>query len=547
MDPSKRIAAQKEIERRKDARSRILPFSQRMVETYRANWHHGVMASALDRWVYGDIKRLMIFAPPQHGKSLMTSKLTPAFIMGRNPNASVMCCSASEDLVTSHNMDLQKIMDSEKYRALFPETGIPRSGRPGIRNTREFEIVGKEGRYLCASIGGQIIGRGFDYGIIDDPLKNRKEAESFARRDEIDSWYQSTFRTRRKTGDSREVIISTRWTESDLCGRLLQRATENPLSDKWMVIRLANIRDGESLPYDPRRIGEVLWPARHPLSSVLATKATIDIYEWNSAYQQLPTPRGGSMFPEGHFQPIEIVERHRTKFFKSEGQLYAFGRCAWFQTIDTAMTASETADYTVIGTFALLPNGRLVVWHIFRARLEVPQQFPAIMKLRQGEPPSFERCFGDYGVWDQSPVKPWPFRLLAIFVEPKASGLGVIYQLSAKGVPVRALKGVDVDKVRRAGPVSTMWSSGMVRYNPEGRTTWVPDFASEVTRFPGASKKDQTDVLAYSGQVALYDDLIRAHADGLVNVEQAESDNEKPQASYTIDLSKENEWGDHTA
>ena len=64
----------------------------------------------------------MVFMPPQHGKSELTSRRLPAYILGINPKAKIIGCSYSADLATSFNRDVQRIIDDEKYKDVFQDT-----------------------------------------------------------------------------------------------------------------------------------------------------------------------------------------------------------------------------------------------------------------------------------------------------------------------------------------------------------------------------------------------------------------------------------------
>ena len=121
--------------------------------------------------------------PPRHGKTELVSRRFPAKVLGDNPNASIISTSYSAGLASSINRDVQRIIDSPEYHELFPNTKLSGStetvGRGNyIRNSDMFEIVGYEGSYLSAGVGGGITGRGADIAIIDDPIKNKKDAES---------------------------------------------------------------------------------------------------------------------------------------------------------------------------------------------------------------------------------------------------------------------------------------------------------------------------------------------------------------------------------
>jgi hypothetical protein len=269
---------------------------------YVPGWHHRLLCSYLDKFIKGEITRLIINLPPRHGKSELASCRLPALLLGQNPNLKILACSHTASLASAINRKVQRILDSASYRRLFPATTLSdhkrTRGTVEARNSDLFEVVGHSGVYRSAGVGGAIVGHGFDVGIIDDPIKSREEADSATVRESIWAWYTGDFYTRRSAG-SRILVISTRWHQEDLTGKLLA-ASEDTLSDQWTVLRLPAIREEDSCPEDPRQIGEALWPERYPLEELAKTKA-INSYDWDSQYQQRPRSPGSTEWPDSVF------------------------------------------------------------------------------------------------------------------------------------------------------------------------------------------------------------------------------------------------------
>ena len=271
---------------------------------YEAGRHHVILCNALDRFARGECRRLMVFMPPRHGKSQLVSKHLPAYLLGRNPDCSVIACSYGADLASRMNRDVQRIMDGLEYSHLFPESSLNgKNARASqlsyIRNSDLFEIVGRKGSYRSAGVGGGITGLGFDFGIIDDPIKNREESDSPVTREAIWEWYTSTFYTRRSSRAS-ILLTMTRWNEDDLAGRLLKLAEEDPKADQWEVIKFPAVCEDPPGPGDWRQPGEALWPERFPVQELEKTKAA-SLYDWHGLYQQNPRPEGGTEWPETYF------------------------------------------------------------------------------------------------------------------------------------------------------------------------------------------------------------------------------------------------------
>lgn len=188
---AKKLAARDAI-RQDLARKRLINFTTWTMPDYRVNWHHNLVASELDKFIDGETTRLMLFMPPRHGKTELSSRRLPALAFGKNPDLNIIACSYSADLAERVSRDVQRIMDTEKYCALFPETQLGEYGGRTIRRNDIFEIAGKRGVYRAAGVRGGIGGMGADIAIIDDPIKDRLQAESEVYREAVWEWFTST-------------------------------------------------------------------------------------------------------------------------------------------------------------------------------------------------------------------------------------------------------------------------------------------------------------------------------------------------------------------
>ena len=262
------------------------------------------MAKTIDRFIAGDLNRVMVHMPRRHGKSELTSRRAPAYAMGRNPDEEIIACSYGADLAGRMNRDVQRIMGSQQYSMLFPDTSLSRRsvGDHYARNNTIFEIPGHKGSYTCAGVGGPIVGMGYRLGFIDDFCKNREEADSPVMRDKWWEWYSSAFHPAQAPGAG-IMITATRWHRDDLCGRLLEKARDDAKADQWYVLKLPAICEAAGThPDDPRQAGEALWPARYDVDALHKIKAN-SLYEWSSQYQQNPSPEGGTEWPATFFGP----------------------------------------------------------------------------------------------------------------------------------------------------------------------------------------------------------------------------------------------------
>jgi hypothetical protein len=279
------------------ARRNLSDFISYTKPDYTFNWHHISICQQLQRFTNGEITRLMIFVPPQHGKSEIATRRFPAFQLGKKPKSRIAICSYSATLAMSFNRDVQRIIDDEKYHDVFPDTILNESNVSTnaqgsyLRNSEIFETVGFRGFIKTVGVGGSLTGTPIDIGIIDDPFKDREEAMSIRIREKVWSWYTDVFETRLHN-ESQQLIIMTRWDPDDLAGRILRRD-----GSKWAVISYPAIKEHDN-DYDPRQIGEALWPEKHSLERLSLIRDTSPI-TFNSLYQQDPKPSTGSLvFPE---------------------------------------------------------------------------------------------------------------------------------------------------------------------------------------------------------------------------------------------------------
>lgn len=296
----------------------------------RVNKHHDILAKYLEAFAKGLIPRLMIFAPPRHGKSEYVSRMLPAYIYGNNPRANIIACSYSATLAQKMNRDVKGFMDSSRWEDIKPLWGIPKPrDRQAVakRTAEEFEVYLKgdvshikgledyqagdiTGFYNCAGVNGPITGFGADFAIIDDPCKDAKEASSATYQAAIMDWYQSTFYTRLQDPGS-VLIMHTRWDQNDLAGQLLRKAAEDPEADQWVVLNLPALYDDtlEGLvPEDEREYGQALWPKRFSEQRLKQIKNTVGPRWWNALYQGSPIAEEGSIFKKGWFKRYRKFE-----------------------------------------------------------------------------------------------------------------------------------------------------------------------------------------------------------------------------------------------
>lgn len=238
---------------------------------------------------------------PTHNSDMATQKF-PSWILGKHPDLPVMVSSYSDELATDFGQNTRAIMQSDQYAAMFPTRLRADAKAKGKWLTEQG------GGYTAVGVGGALTGRGFKIGIVDDPFKNREEADSPVVRESRHKWFQSTFYTRQE-GASMIIFILTRWHEDDLAGRVLREAREakrrGEAHDEWDVIEYKAIADTADAH---RQEGEALWPGKFDLAKLLTIKSTVGSYEFSALYQQTPVDEENRKFKQAWFKYRELSD-----------------------------------------------------------------------------------------------------------------------------------------------------------------------------------------------------------------------------------------------
>lgn len=275
----------------------------------------------LEAFAAGKVRKLIITMPPQHGKSLGASTLLPAYMLGLNPDLRIAIASYSATLASKFNRRVQRILESDEYAELFPETTIKKNGRNSsyIRTADEVEIIGHHGSLISVGREGSLTGNRVDCFILDDLYKDAMEANSPIVRENCREWYTSVVRTRMHNA-SQEIMVFTRWHEEDLIGTI--RSCENVVdltewaelenvdSDTWVALNFEALKVSEATEIDPREIGQALWEEQHS-AKLLASKRRLDPQKFECLYQGNPSRKEGLLYGDGFATyttlPKEIV------------------------------------------------------------------------------------------------------------------------------------------------------------------------------------------------------------------------------------------------
>ena len=448
----------------------MVPF---LISDFKMGKHIELITKKLQKVEEGTIKRIMVFLPPRSSKSVICSKLFPAWYMGRHANHEILSVSHSDQLAADFGRAVRDIVNTDLYKQIFPKTTL----RSDVRAAGKWQ-TNQNGVYIAAGVRSQIAGRGCHVALLDDVM-SEEDAFSEAGRRYIKEWYPAGLRTRLMPNGS-VVIINTRYHEDDICGWLLetekQRKKDSILLDEeediddWEVIKIPAWLDDDSAELLDMPSGTSYFPEWKP--DRLLKKDELEIRSqngtkyWQSLFMQDPTPEEGG-----------IIKRH---WFNIWQHMDDPPDCDFIiQTCDTAFSVKTSADYSVIqtwgifdkiatdslGTERIIPN--LILLSNKRERLEYPELRSTAQEMYDSYEPD------------------------VIIIEKKASGQSLIQDLRRAGLPILEYN-PDRDKVTRTNASTPLLEAGRI---------WVPDkpFAhdliNEAIAFPNATYDDQVDAM----------------------------------------------------
>lgn len=410
---------------------------------YRHARHTKLISEKLKEVEEGKIKRLMIFLPPRHSKSMTVSETFPSFFIGKNLNRRVILVSYGDSLARKFGRANRNKLE-EYGEEIF---GINLS--KDNSSVTNWGIEGYRGGMISAGIGGPITGEGADLLIIDDPIKNRKEADSKTYRNMVWDEWQNTLYTRLQPNGA-VIIILTRWHEDDLAGRLLN--PEYGVVEDWEIIRLPAIAEENDLL--GRKVGELLWPEDgFDEEWAEVTKTAVGSQTWASLYQQRPAPAEGN-----------VVKREWWQFYNDLPEDLDEVIQSW----DLSFKETEDGSYVVGQVWGKKGANKYLIDQV-RARMDFTKTLRAIRNLS---------------------IK-YPEARLKL-IEDKANGPAIISTLRQEIsgiVPVNP-RG---SKEERASAVSPDIEAGNVYLPSPSIASWVNDYIEEWAAFPYGENDDQVD------------------------------------------------------
>lgn len=462
---------------RREAQTSLIQFCQLVNPRYKPFPIHYLIADRLEQLAEGNIQRLMIFVPPRVGKSELGSRCFPPWFLGRFAGSNVIMASYASSLVESLSRSARRAVTSEFFGETF-DAFLAENGNTVACWSIEH-ANNAISSLLATSVGGSVTGYGFDVGIIDDPVKSRKEAESETVREYTWQWYLDDFYSRADSPDSRLLVIQTRWHEDDLSGRLLRvdAETEDPtLRENWVVLSLPAIaeKDEEYYIHNPlyqealgdthfrRREGESIHPEKYPIQRLRRIEA-LSPRGFRSLYQQRPTADEGDIYRK------EWWKRFDPSFISVDPLLNII---SW----DTSQTVSETADFSV-GLHMKFDGTDTYIPRRWKYKLIYPSLKALIVETYEMHHPDF------------------------VLVEYKSSGISLVQDIQKDHpeIPIIGVPVTDGSKEARAIAVSDFVQSGRVhlpqadKNNQNDPELWAEDFISEMAKFPNGAHDDDVD------------------------------------------------------
>ncbi len=270
------------------------------------------IVALLQRVADDDVTRLMIFMPPRHGKTELVSRLFPAYYLYKYPERFVALASYGAELAHTLSRNAR-----DNYRLIGGNL------KEDAAAVKHWETQSGGGLW-ASGVGGAATGKGYNLGVIDDPVKDAQEASSLANQTHSNDWFDSVFWTRREPVNA-VIIVQTRWGINDLSSYVLSKEDDEP--EHWHVVHMEAIKTSVPFEYpesctiepDNRDVGEGLSP-RYPLEKLKKIAKRIGSYFWEALYQQSPKQKKGRVYHQ--FSDDNIVSYDSIDFDNERASYY---------------------------------------------------------------------------------------------------------------------------------------------------------------------------------------------------------------------------------
>jgi predicted phage terminase large subunit-like protein len=471
------------LEQIEKAKTDFLTFVKMMWPGVIIGPHHKTMARVIEGVVLGDKKRSVVNMAPRMSKSEFFSCFMPAWYLGHNPDKKIIQICGNSDMAIGWSRKVRNLVASEEYQKIFPGVGL----RADSKSAGRWH-TSHNGEYFAVGAEGNVTGKGGDIVIIDDPTGEQQAITALTDPSvyrKCYDWYVAGPRQRLQPG-GRICVVQSRWSVNDFTGQLLKaerEAADSPFADKWEVIELPAILNGKSI-----------WPEFWPFEYLEATRVSLPPHRWNAQYLQQPGSAESALLKREYWKRWEPRKPPEVQFK--------------LVTMDTAYSDKETADFTAVTT-----------WGVFHG--EAPPHYDKFGKLDPGGKEL--DCLILLDAWKDrinfpdlknAAHKHYLKWMPDIFlIEAKASGVPLLHELRARGIPVseytpvRGSKASPNNKIVRANAVTDILASGMV-YAPNVR--WAEDVIEECDQFPEGLNDDFVDCVVMA--------LMRFRQGGLIQL-----------------------------
>lgn len=387
----------------------------------------------------------MVFMPPGSAKTRYASIVFVCWLLAQRERIDVIAASYNSEYAESVSYAIMHMVQDNAETL----------GYEVLAGTRKLWYTTKRGQYRAAGAKSGITGRRADVVLIDDPFKDREEADSPEIREKVWSWYRSSVVPRLKPG-ALIILIQTRWHHDDLAGRLLEAAKTG--SDQWTVIDLPALAEKD----DPmgREPGEALWPEWENEEALHRKRVAVGEREWSALYQQRPSQSEGVMF-KAHMIPVVDAVPPLSNIVRS------------WDLAGTEKRPGNNPDWTVGLKMGRTKDGAYVVLDVKRFR---------------GAPDEVNSTIAATAIEDGKTV--------TVRLPEEAAAAGK--QLKLAHARLLATYRVVFEretgaKTTRAEPVASQANVGNVSML---RAPWNLPFRDELAEFPYGSFDDQVDALS---------------------------------------------------
>lgn len=414
--------------------------------------------AALVDAVNGVSPRLIISCAPQEGKTSRISRAFPAWLLQRNPQLRIGVVSYAQDLARTAARLVRN--DIENH----PDLGIV--VRRDTRAAGEWRLEGHDGGMIAAGIGSGLTGRPIDVLLIDDPLKDRQEADSEIYRQRCWDWWTEVGSARLGPG-SVVVCVMTRWHENDLAGRLMEDAP-----DTWRHINIPAQADhrpelGET-DILGRQPGEFMLSARGRTEAEWEDrKRTAGSRTWNALYQGRPSPADGGIFKREWWRFYDTPRAVRGE----DGAMRVPGSPVVEIHVDATFKDTKHSDFVVMQVWAQKGPKAWLLDQV-RGRMDFTATCDALAALSAK----------------------WPDATSKV-IEDKANGPAIISTLRLRMGGITGYTPKD-SKEARASAIAPFVEAGDVELPAPHLAPWVDELIQEALSFPNGAHDDQVDAMS---------------------------------------------------